>query len=104
SPVRGVLQQLLHSGSLSPIPSLRIYRNVVKIELRQMLRGGSAALMQVIAGGRSSSGPFAAMPYSELSLLQACSDARIRGGDFPTIWNVILRTHPLVVGAPVSRT
>jgi hypothetical protein len=29
-------------------------------------------------------------------------DAYARGGDFPSIWNVILKTHPLVVGIPSS--
>lgn len=33
-------------------------------------------------------------------LLRLCEAARDAGHDFPTIWNTILRTHPLVRGLP----
>ncbi len=36
-------------------------------------------------------------------LLQACVKAKRAGADFPTIWQTILRGHPLVVGPPVQR-
>jgi hypothetical protein len=44
-------------------------------------------------------------PISERAedLLARCVAARERGGDFPTIWNDILRRHPLVLeGLPVQ--
>ncbi len=36
-------------------------------------------------------------------LLQACVAAKRAGADFPTIWQTILRGHPLVIGPPVQR-
>ncbi len=36
-------------------------------------------------------------------LLRRCVSARGEGIDFPTIWQTILRGHPLVVGPPVQR-
>jgi len=32
-------------------------------------------------------------------LLEQCATARMAGLDFPTIWAIILRVHPLVGGA-----
>jgi hypothetical protein len=36
-------------------------------------------------------------------LLQTCIAAKRDGADFPTVWQTILRGHPLVIGPPVSR-
>ena len=36
-------------------------------------------------------------------LLQHCIAVRQEGADFPTIWQTVLRYHPLVVGSPVQR-
>ena len=35
-------------------------------------------------------------------LLRRCSAEKQRGADFPSIWNNILRRHPLVFSAPVQ--
>lgn len=37
------------------------------------------------------------------NLLQTCIAAKHEGADFPTVWQTILRGHPLVIGPPVSR-
>ncbi len=37
---------------------------------------------------------------SASDLLRQCLEAREAGRDFPTIWNVILKRHPLVEGLP----
>ena len=37
------------------------------------------------------------------NLLQSCVAAKHAGADFPTVWQTILRGHPLVIGPPVSR-
>ncbi len=37
------------------------------------------------------------------NLLELCVAAKRSGADFPTVWQTILRGHPLVVGPPVSR-
>ncbi len=37
------------------------------------------------------------------NLLESCIAAKRAGADFPTVWQTILRGHPLVVGPPVSR-
>jgi hypothetical protein len=37
---------------------------------------------------------------SAADLLRQCGEAREVGRDFPTIWNVILKRHPLVKGLP----
>lgn len=42
-----------------------------------------------------------ATPTEEL--LAACIKAALGGADFPTVWNSILRRHPIVAGAPVQR-
>ncbi len=36
-------------------------------------------------------------------LLETCIAAKRGGADFPTVWQTILRGHPLVIGPPVSR-
>ena len=36
-------------------------------------------------------------------LLATCIAAKRDGADFPTVWQTILRGHPLVIGPPVSR-
>jgi hypothetical protein len=35
-------------------------------------------------------------------LLVRCRSAHGAGQDFPTIWNQIVRTHPLVLGLPIQ--
>jgi hypothetical protein len=35
-------------------------------------------------------------------LLQQCAAARAAGLDFPTVWQTILRRHPLVGGSPIQ--
>lgn len=37
---------------------------------------------------------------SALDLLRQCERAHAAGHDFPTIWNTILKRHPLVRGMP----
>jgi hypothetical protein len=39
---------------------------------------------------------------SASDLLRACTADIHSGTDFPTIWNAILKRHPLVVGPPVQ--
>ena len=36
-------------------------------------------------------------------LLKECTVAKAAGADFPTIWQTILKSHPLVIGPPVQR-
>jgi len=41
------------------------------------------------------------MNYAPASdLLRQCEQARAAGQDFPTIWNTLLKRHPLVRGMP----
>jgi len=35
-------------------------------------------------------------------LVRTCTASKKSGADFPTIWETILRRHPLVLGPPVS--
>ena len=35
-------------------------------------------------------------------LLQKCVTARAGGADFPSIWNKLLKGHPLVAGLPIQ--
>jgi hypothetical protein len=35
-------------------------------------------------------------------LVNACTSARLKGFDFPTIWHEILKKHPFVVGLPTQ--
>jgi len=35
-------------------------------------------------------------------LLRKCVDAHGRGADFPTVWQTILKGHPLIAGVPIS--
>jgi hypothetical protein len=37
------------------------------------------------------------------NLLEECTAAKEAGADFPTIWQTILKSHPLVMGPPVQR-
>ncbi len=39
------------------------------------------------------------MPHE---LLLACENASREGADFPTVWDTVLRRHPLVIGPPVQ--
>jgi hypothetical protein len=36
-------------------------------------------------------------------LARLCTDAVRKGNDFPTIWNTLLKRHPLVAGIPQQR-
>jgi len=36
-------------------------------------------------------------------LARLCTDAVRKGNDFPTIWNTLLKKHPLVEGIPRQR-
>ena len=36
-------------------------------------------------------------------LLRMCADAMRKGGDFPTIWQNLLRGHRLVLGVPEQK-
>ena len=36
------------------------------------------------------------------ALIEQCRAARAAGADFPTLWNEVLRSHPLVIGPPVN--
>jgi hypothetical protein len=36
-------------------------------------------------------------------LARLCTDAVRKGNDFPTIWDPLLKRHPLVVGIPRQR-
>lgn len=44
------------------------------------------------------------MPKNDrvIDVLQKCVAARQKSADFPTIWNTILKGHPLVSGPPVQ--
>ena len=46
---------------------------------------------------------FDAMPDSPYDLVAICTEARQSGQDFATIWEIILKHHPLVAGVPVSQ-
>jgi len=37
------------------------------------------------------------------NLLNECTAAKEAGADFPTIWQTILKSHPLVMGPPIQR-
>jgi hypothetical protein len=43
------------------------------------------------------------MPNSPEGLLGVCEAAHRKGTDFPTVWNTILKRHPLVIGLPTHR-
>lgn len=43
------------------------------------------------------------MAASPMDLLRECERARSAGKDFPTIWNTILKHHPLVLGPPTHQ-
>jgi hypothetical protein len=36
------------------------------------------------------------------ALVQHCTDRRVAGADFPTVWHTVLRRHPLVAGPPIQ--
>jgi hypothetical protein len=42
------------------------------------------------------------MGVSTNDLMQACNAARHAGADFPTIWETVLKKHPLVASVPVQ--
>jgi hypothetical protein len=44
------------------------------------------------------------MSVSANDLMQACNAARDTGADFPTIWETVLKRHPLVATVPVQGT
>jgi hypothetical protein len=37
------------------------------------------------------------------NLARTCTDALRAGVDFPTLWNTVLKSHPLVAGNPIQR-
>lgn len=43
------------------------------------------------------------MPSAPDGLLRACEAAHREGKDFPSVWNAILKPHPLVLGLPAHR-
>ena len=34
--------------------------------------------------------------------MEQCRAAQAEGADFPTLWNEVLKSHPLVIGPPVQ--
>jgi hypothetical protein len=36
------------------------------------------------------------------ALIEQCRAAQTAGADFPTLWNEVLKSHPLVIGPPVN--
>ena len=36
------------------------------------------------------------------ALIEQCRAAHAGGADFPTLWNEVLKSHPLVIGPPVN--
>jgi len=40
--------------------------------------------------------------YGVDDLLSRCQEAHKSGADFPSIWNIILRMNPLVLGIPIQ--
>jgi len=36
------------------------------------------------------------------ALIEQCRAAQAAGADFPTLWNDVLKSHPLVIGPPVN--
>jgi hypothetical protein len=36
-------------------------------------------------------------------LVRDCNKAMRRGVDFPTLWQTLIKPHPLVIGVPVQR-
>lgn len=40
------------------------------------------------------------MPDTASDLMRKCNAAAQGGADFPTIWNTVLKPHPLVIGRP----
>ena len=42
------------------------------------------------------------MPESPPDLVARCTEARQAGDDFSTIWETILKHHPLIAGVPVQ--
>jgi hypothetical protein len=44
------------------------------------------------------------MPGSSEDLLRACEAAHSAGSDFPTVWNALLKRHPLVIGLPMHES
>jgi hypothetical protein len=63
-----------------------------------------AALVAKAACGffRTTGEPMALNADGVSELLERCRTAHVAGLDFPTIWNQIVRTHPLVLGLPVQ--
>ena len=42
------------------------------------------------------------MTPTKAELIAQCRAAQAAGADFPTLWNEVLRPHPLVIGPPVQ--
>jgi hypothetical protein len=43
-----------------------------------------------------------ALVMNKAELVQRCQAGQAAGMDFPTLWNEVLRSHPLVIGPPVQ--
>jgi len=39
---------------------------------------------------------------NKAELVQRCQAGQAAGMDFPTLWNEVLKSHPLVIGPPVQ--
>ena len=39
---------------------------------------------------------------NKADLVQSCRASQAAGMDFPTLWNEVLKSHPLVIGPPVQ--
>jgi hypothetical protein len=39
---------------------------------------------------------------TKVDLIALCRDSQAAGLDFPTLWNEVLKPHPLVIGPPVQ--
>ncbi len=44
----------------------------------------------------------AASMSTRADLMQRCHAGRAAGLDFPTLWNEVIKPHPLVIGPPVQ--
>jgi hypothetical protein len=43
-----------------------------------------------------------ALVMNKAELVQRCQAGQAAGMDFPTLWNEVLKSHPLVIGPPVQ--
>jgi hypothetical protein len=45
----------------------------------------------------------ATMSTTSIDLARNCNEAMRNGVDFPTLWHMIIKPHPTVIGVPVQR-